>query len=105
MRYNGLLLLLLMVCLAVRYAMWIGLAAMAVVLAVVLWKFTGWLDRQLGRREERRAAARFKRAAIAHRADEQHAWVLADDDRGVYGEYPPALRIVNGGKGIRSPYP
>ena len=30
-------------------------------------------------------------AAIAARADQQHAWVLAGDDRGVYGVYPPAI--------------
>jgi hypothetical protein len=24
------------------------------------------------------------------RADQQHAWVMAGDDRGVYGDYPPA---------------
>jgi hypothetical protein len=27
--------------------------------------------------------------AIAARADQQHAWVLAGDDRGIYGEYTP----------------
>jgi hypothetical protein len=30
------------------------------------------------------------RAALIARADEQHAWVLAGDVRGVYGDYPPA---------------
>ena len=30
-------------------------------------------------------------AAIAARADQQHAWVLAGDDRGVCGAYPPAI--------------
>jgi hypothetical protein len=28
-------------------------------------------------------------AALVARADEQHAWVLAGDDRGVYGEHAP----------------
>ena len=28
-------------------------------------------------------------AAIAARADEQHAQVLAGDDRGIYGDYVP----------------
>lgn len=27
--------------------------------------------------------------AIAARADQQHAWVLAGDPRGMYGDYPP----------------
>jgi membrane protein implicated in regulation of membrane protease activity len=89
MRYGGLLLLLLVICVVVRYAVWIGLAAAAIVLAVVLWKFTGWLDRRLERRERRREAALSKRAAVAHRADTQHTWVLAGDERGTYGEYPP----------------
>jgi hypothetical protein len=35
---------------------------------------------------ERRA-----RAALVARADEQHAWILAGDDRGLYGAYPPAV--------------
>jgi hypothetical protein len=29
-------------------------------------------------------------AALAARADQQHAWTIAGDDRGVYGHYPPA---------------
>jgi hypothetical protein len=29
-------------------------------------------------------------AALVRRADQQHAWVMAGDDRGVYGAYPPA---------------
>lgn len=31
------------------------------------------------------------RRAIAARADEQHAQILAGDDRGLYGAYPPAV--------------
>ena len=31
-----------------------------------------------------------QRAALVLRADQQHAWVLAGDDRGTYGHYPPA---------------
>lgn len=31
------------------------------------------------------------RLAIAARADRQHAWVLAGDDRGVYGNYRPEI--------------
>jgi hypothetical protein len=30
------------------------------------------------------------RMAVVARADQQHAWVLADDERGLYGQYPPA---------------
>jgi hypothetical protein len=30
-------------------------------------------------------------AALRARADQQHRWALAGDDRGVYGAYPPAV--------------
>jgi hypothetical protein len=41
--------------------------------------------------DARRAQAEARRrAAMAARADQQHAWVMARDDRGVYGLYPPA---------------
>jgi hypothetical protein len=40
---------------------------------------------------ERRSDALYeKRAALVARADQQHAWVLAGDDHGIYGEYLPA---------------
>jgi hypothetical protein len=32
-----------------------------------------------------------KRAALAARADQQHGWVLAGDDRGVCRDYPPQV--------------
>jgi hypothetical protein len=35
------------------------------------------------------ARRRRAQAAIAARADEQHAWVLAGDERGMYGDYAP----------------
>ena len=28
---------------------------------------------------------------MAARADQQHAWVMIGDDRGVYGAFPPAV--------------
>jgi len=41
---------------------------------------------------ERRSDAEYeRRAALVARADQQHAWVLAGDDRGVYGEYRPEV--------------
>lgn len=89
MRWSGFLLQLLLVCLVVKYWVWIAVAAAVVVTLVLLWKFTGWLDRHLERRERRREAERLKLAAVARRADEQHAWTLAGDDRGIYGNYPP----------------
>ena len=30
------------------------------------------------------------KADLARRADEQHAWTVAGDPRGTYGQYPPA---------------
>lgn len=30
------------------------------------------------------------KADLASRADQQHAWTLAGDPRGTYGQYPPA---------------
>ena len=35
-----------------------------------------------------------EQASLAARADQQHAWVLADDERGVYGQYPPAAIVT-----------
>jgi hypothetical protein len=40
---------------------------------------------------QRVAEREAEHAAIEARADQQHAWVLAADDRGVYGAYPPAI--------------
>jgi hypothetical protein len=69
---------------------WVIPAALAIaVLLVGLWKFTGWLDRRLEARDARRARARYELATIAARAEQQHAWVLAGDDRGIYGGYTP----------------
>lgn len=31
------------------------------------------------------------RATLVARAEQQHAWVIAGDDRGTYGEYKPAI--------------
>ena len=60
------------------YFWWIvaALAAVALVYFARRW----WLAHR--RRVAEREA---EHAAIAARADQQHAWVLARDDRGVYG--------------------
>ena len=36
------------------------------------------------------AAEARRQLAVAKRADQQHRWVMAGDDRGVFGLYPPA---------------
>jgi membrane protein implicated in regulation of membrane protease activity len=72
------------------YFGWI--AAIAAVAALV------WIARQAFRSidsieaedAQRAQAEARRRAAVAARADQQHAWVMARDDRGVYGLYPPA---------------
>jgi hypothetical protein len=59
--------------------------AIVAVLVVAVAGFAVWDVRMHRDAElERRRRAQ---AAIAARADQQHAWILAGDDRGVYGEY------------------
>jgi hypothetical protein len=57
------------------------LMAIALLLVGLLWLALYAVRRVDGREE--------KRDALAARADQQHAWVLAGDDRGIYGDYPP----------------
>jgi hypothetical protein len=75
--------LLILVGVVVKFWLWIlaGIAA-ATLIALVVYL--------VHRSDKRRIAELARDAAIARRADEQHAWVLADDERGVYGQYPPA---------------
>ncbi|MGA9678388.1 MAG: hypothetical protein WBR28_25050 [Mycobacterium sp.] len=60
------------------------LALVVVVAACVGW----WCCMQSDAADAR---ARRERAELVARADQQHAWCLAGDDRGVYGEWPPAM--------------
>ena len=46
--------------------------------------------RMADRRAERIEAQRRRLAGLAARADEQNRLVMAGDERGVYGEFPPA---------------
>jgi lysylphosphatidylglycerol synthetase-like protein (DUF2156 family) len=70
------------------YFWWI--AAIAAVAALV------WMAQRAFREisAEEHAEAR-RLAAVVRRADQQHAWVMAGDDRGVYGAYPPASYSVS----------
>jgi hypothetical protein len=52
----------------------------------VLFALLTWLAFYMARRVDAREE---KRAALVARADQQHAWVLAEDERGIYGEYTP----------------
>jgi hypothetical protein len=57
-------------------------------LVVVAAAYLGWWScTQIDAADERK---RREHAALIARADQQHAWVFAGDDRGLYGEYPPA---------------
>jgi ABC-type Fe3+-siderophore transport system permease subunit len=53
------------------------------VFGLLLW-LTFYVERRVDERYE-------KRAAIVARADQQHAWILAGDNRGIYGDYAPAV--------------
>lgn len=61
---------------------------LAVLGALLVFGLLLWLTFYVERRSDARQDAR---AAIVARADQQHAWVLAGDDRGLYGTYPPAV--------------
>lgn len=64
---------------------WAWIAAVLgglMVFGLLLW-LTFYVERRVDAREE-------TRAALVARADQQHAWVLAGDDRGIYGQYTPS---------------
>lgn len=62
---------------------WILAVLAAIVVGLLVWlRYQRGLDASSVRRRER--------AALVARADQQHAWVLAGDNRGVYGEFAPA---------------
>ena len=86
---------LLVVGLVGAYFWWIvaALAAVARVYFARRW----WLAHR-----QRVAEREAEHGAIAARADQQHAWVLAGDDRGVCGAYPPAITGFRNGR-PRSP--
>jgi hypothetical protein len=67
-----------------KFWVWIDVAFGAAVLFGLLL----WLAFYAARRVDNRENAR---TATAGRADQQHAWVLADDGRGTFGDYPPAV--------------
>jgi hypothetical protein len=85
---RALIVVLLVVGFVVTYWWWI-----AVVLGAVV-TFLGILSSHLARRED---ARREKQAALVARADQQHALVLAGDDRDIYGNYPPKQIAIDAG--------
>ncbi|MGA8332961.1 MAG: hypothetical protein WB777_27315 [Mycobacterium sp.] len=74
--------LLIFVGFVAKFWLWI-VAALG---ALVVFGLLLWLAFRAARRVD---AGHQAHTAIAARADEQHAWTLAGDDRGTYGEYPP----------------
>jgi predicted membrane-bound spermidine synthase len=74
---------------------------MALLLAVLVALVTVWAViigavcvavamRMVGRRAERIEVQRRRLAELAARADEQNRLMMQGDERGVYGEFPPA---------------
>ena len=57
---------------------------MVAAVAVLYWGLPAY-DRHHAAVAEANRRAEAERAAIAARADQQHAWVTVGDDRGVYG--------------------
>jgi hypothetical protein len=80
--------LLVFVGFVVKFWVWILAAIVAVALVVLAYLLSN-------RARERRAVQRAADAAIVARADQQHAWTLAGDERGIYGEYTPSLFKLN----------
>jgi hypothetical protein len=84
--FGGFFVLLIVVGFIAKFWWLILLIAAAIGAGVLLW-----LGHQ--RRKDASNVRRREHAALVTRADQQHAWVLAGDDRGVYGDYPPAVRM------------
>lgn len=81
--FAQLIAVLLVVGIIVRFIWWIvGIACLAVAVWACKRAYTQIRASQQARRQQL--------AELAARADQQHAWVLAGDERGVYGVYPPA---------------
>lgn len=81
--FGAAFLLLIFIGFIAKFWAWI----LAVLGSLLVFGLLLWLTFYLERRSD---ALYEKRAALVARADQQHAWVLAGDDRGTYGRYPPA---------------
>lgn len=75
--------LLLMVGAVIHYFWW--LVGAAVVLVGLWYGRVLYLATHLAAQAEAR-----RQVQVRARADQQHAWAVAGDDRGTYGDYPPA---------------
>lgn len=77
------LLLAVLICAALVVKFWWLIAAVVSMFCAV-----HWTRRAVDRHTERVEVERRRLAGLVARADEQHAFVLAGDERGIYGEYP-----------------
>jgi hypothetical protein len=82
--FGGAFVLLIFVGAVVKFWLWVLAAIAAVALIALVFVL-------VNRSDKRRAAQLNQVAAIARRADQQHAWTLAGDNRGIYGEYRPEV--------------
>jgi hypothetical protein len=79
----------------VSLIVWLVVAAIVVdflpwiVGGLMLWAAVFVVRSMLASAAAQRQLERQRQAVIAARADRQHAAVLAGDERGVYGDYPP----------------
>ena len=78
--------LLLAAALVVKLWPWI-VGSTAVIVVVV------WARRVADRHSERVGSKRRRLAELAARADQQHEWVMAGDDRGIYG--PEGAKLMH----------
>lgn len=79
---GGLIRLLVLVVVVVKF-WWL------ILLMLVVGVAGFWLWGVATRQDAERARQHREHAALVARADEQHAWILVGDDRGVHGDYPP----------------
>ncbi len=79
------------VALVLIWALWkVWWLLVALAVALVLGRGIGWW---LARRDDHAAERRRREAELWARADQQHAWAMAGDDRGIYGDYPPSCWV------------
>ncbi|MEM6109216.1 hypothetical protein AAHS21_23715 [Mycobacterium sp. 050272] len=81
--------LIVLVVFVFKFAWLIG----AVAAAGIAGRLIGGL---LARRDDCAAARRRRNAELCARADQQNAWAMAGDARGVYGDYPIANECQSG---------
>lgn len=74
----GVLIVLIVACLASELFWWI-------VAAAIVWLVVHLLRKSFRRHEAALDRERDRQAALIARADQEHAWVLEGDERGIYG--------------------